>query len=109
MPESVAFAFMAHIKPPIALHAAWIVGLICTVFGGRSGMVNGAEGAFAIDEIVAVLEGPFKGMSGPVLEYDEAEDSLTLALSVMGRDTRGLITGRKLVSLPQHVSQLQIS
>jgi len=47
IPESVAFAFMAHIKPPVALHAAWVVGLICTVFGGRRGMVNGAEGAFA--------------------------------------------------------------
>ena len=42
IPESVAFAFMAHIKPPVALHAAWVVGLICTVLGGRSGMVNGA-------------------------------------------------------------------
>ena len=31
VPESVAFAFMAHIKPPVALHAAWIVGLICTI------------------------------------------------------------------------------
>eukprot|EP00449_Zooxanthella_nutricula_P013658 CAMPEP_0198522994 /NCGR_PEP_ID=MMETSP1462-20131121/21862_1 /TAXON_ID=1333877 /ORGANISM="Brandtodinium nutriculum, Strain RCC3387" /LENGTH=604 /DNA_ID=CAMNT_0044252671 /DNA_START=27 /DNA_END=1841 /DNA_ORIENTATION=+ len=47
IPESVAFAFMAHIKPPIALHAAWMVGLICSVFGGRPGMVNGATGAFA--------------------------------------------------------------
>jgi len=47
IPESVAFAFMAHVKPPIALHAAWIVGLICSLFGGRPGMVNGATGAFA--------------------------------------------------------------
>eukprot|EP00440_Ansanella_granifera_P033279 gb/GFBE01036107.1/.p1 GENE.gb/GFBE01036107.1/~~gb/GFBE01036107.1/.p1 ORF type:complete len:592 (+),score=103.39 gb/GFBE01036107.1/:1-1776(+) len=47
IPESVAFAFMAHIKPPIAIHAAWVVGLICSLFGGRTGMVNGAEGAFA--------------------------------------------------------------
>lgn len=47
VPESVAFAIMAHIKPPVALHAAWVVGLICTIFGGRSGMVNGAEGAYA--------------------------------------------------------------
>ena len=46
VPESVAFAFMAHIRPPVALHAAWVVGLICTLLGGRSGMVNGAEGAF---------------------------------------------------------------
>lgn len=37
----------ANIKPPIALHAAWIVGFICSAFGGRPGMVNGATGAFA--------------------------------------------------------------
>eukprot|EP00405_Crypthecodinium_cohnii_P037160 CAMPEP_0206545646 /NCGR_PEP_ID=MMETSP0325_2-20121206/12258_1 /ASSEMBLY_ACC=CAM_ASM_000347 /TAXON_ID=2866 /ORGANISM="Crypthecodinium cohnii, Strain Seligo" /LENGTH=601 /DNA_ID=CAMNT_0054044667 /DNA_START=36 /DNA_END=1841 /DNA_ORIENTATION=+ len=47
IPESVAFAFMANVKPPIALHAAWIVGLMCSAFGGRPGMVNGATGAFA--------------------------------------------------------------
>jgi len=47
IPESVAFAFLANIKPPIALHAAWMVGLFCSLFGGRPGMVNGATGAFA--------------------------------------------------------------
>merc|ERR1719265_2928853 len=47
IPESVAFAYMANIKPPLALHAAWMVGLICSLFGGRPGMVNGATGAFA--------------------------------------------------------------
>jgi len=47
IPESVAFAFMAHVKPHIALHAAWMVGFICSAFGGRPGMVNGATGAFA--------------------------------------------------------------
>jgi len=53
IPESVAFAFMAHIKPHVAIHAAWVVGLICSLFGGRTGMVNGAEGAFAA--IIATL------------------------------------------------------
>jgi len=47
IPESVAFAFLAHVKPPIALHAAWMIGLICSIFGGRPAMVNGATGAFA--------------------------------------------------------------
>jgi MFS superfamily sulfate permease-like transporter len=47
IPESVAFAYLANIKPPLALHAAWMVGLICSLFGGRPGMVNGATGAFA--------------------------------------------------------------
>jgi hypothetical protein len=68
VPESVAFAFMAHIKPPVALHAAWIVGLICTLLGGRSGMVNGAEGAFAaiISTMVAAPEN--KGDNGEGIE-----------------------------------------
>jgi len=47
VPESVAFAFLANVSPPIALHAAWMLGLVCSIFGGRPGMVNGATGAFA--------------------------------------------------------------
>lgn len=47
IPESVAFAYLARVKPPVALHAAWIVGLTCSLFGGRPAMVNGATGAFA--------------------------------------------------------------
>ncbi|CAJ1367963.1 unnamed protein product, partial [Effrenium voratum] len=47
VPESVAFAFLAHVRPHVALHAAWMVGLFCSLLGGRPGMVNGATGAFA--------------------------------------------------------------
>lgn len=68
VPESVAFAFMAHIKPPVALHAAWIVGLICTIFGGRSGMVNGAEGAFAAIIATMVAEPEVQGENGEGIE-----------------------------------------
>ena len=31
----------------MALHAAWVVGVICATLGGRPGMINGATGAFA--------------------------------------------------------------
>eukprot|EP00920_Eleutheroschizon_duboscqi_P031517 GHVT01076060.1.p1 GENE.GHVT01076060.1~~GHVT01076060.1.p1 ORF type:complete len:275 (+),score=58.94 GHVT01076060.1:245-1069(+) len=47
VPESVAFAFMAHVEPPVALHAAWLMGLSASILGGRPGMINGATGAFA--------------------------------------------------------------
>lgn len=67
IPESVAFAFMANIKPPIALHAAWVVGFICSAFGGRPGMVNGATGAFAA--IVGTFIPPAgTGNNGPGVE-----------------------------------------
>ena len=26
VPESVAFAFLAHVRPHVALHAAWVIG-----------------------------------------------------------------------------------
>ena len=34
-----------------------------------------------------MLEGPFKGLRGPVLSVNADGESLSLALTVMGRDT----------------------
>lgn len=47
IPESVAFATLAHCGPAVGLHAAWIVGLVCALGGGRPGMINGSAGALA--------------------------------------------------------------
>eukprot|EP00931_Biecheleriopsis_adriatica_P106472 TRINITY_DN80920_c0_g1_i1.p1 TRINITY_DN80920_c0_g1~~TRINITY_DN80920_c0_g1_i1.p1 ORF type:complete len:567 (+),score=86.65 TRINITY_DN80920_c0_g1_i1:88-1788(+) len=47
IPESVAFANMANCPPALGIQAAWIVGLICGLFGGRPGMINGSAGALA--------------------------------------------------------------
>lgn len=46
-PESVIFAGIAGVPPILGLHAAWMVGLICALFGGRPGMINGSAGALA--------------------------------------------------------------
>ncbi len=48
VPEAVAFAFVAHVDPLVGLYAAFIVGLITSVFGGRPGMISGATGALAV-------------------------------------------------------------
>ncbi len=48
VPEAVAFAFVAGVDPIVGLHAAFIVGLITAVFGGRPGMISGATGALAV-------------------------------------------------------------
>ena len=32
----------------VGLHAAFIVGLITSIFGGRPGMISGATGALAV-------------------------------------------------------------
>ncbi len=48
VPEAVAFAFVAGVQPLVGLYAAFMVGLITSVFGGRPGMISGATGALAV-------------------------------------------------------------
>ena len=48
VPEAVAFAFVAGVGPLVGLYAAFIVGLITAIFGGRPGMISGATGALAV-------------------------------------------------------------
>lgn len=48
VPEAVAFSFVAGVHPLVGLYAAFIVGLITAIFGGRAGMISGATGALAV-------------------------------------------------------------
>lgn len=48
VPEAVAFAFVAGVHPLVGLYAAFIVGLITALLGGRPGMISGATGALAV-------------------------------------------------------------
>jgi len=54
VPEAVAFAFVAKVEPLVGLYAAFIVGLITAVFGGRPGMISGATGALAVVMVALV-------------------------------------------------------
>jgi SulP family sulfate permease len=47
VPEAVAFALMAKLSPLTGLYAAFMVGLVTAIFGGRPGMISGATGAIA--------------------------------------------------------------
>lgn len=54
VPEAVAFAFIAGVEPLVGLYAAFMVGLITSVFGGRPGMISGATGALAVVMVTLV-------------------------------------------------------
>jgi len=56
VPEAVAFAFVADVHPLVGLYAAFMVGLITAVFGGRPGMISGATGALAVVMVALVAE-----------------------------------------------------
>ena len=61
VPEAVAFAFVAGVDPLVGLYAAFMVGLITAVFGGRPGMISGATGALAVVMVSLVSEGNAMG------------------------------------------------
>ena len=48
VPEAVAFALLAHLHPLTGLYAAFTIGLIASIVGGRPGMISGATGAIAV-------------------------------------------------------------
>lgn len=48
IPEAVAFALIAGLSPLTGLYAAFTIGLITSIFGGRPGMISGATGAVAV-------------------------------------------------------------
>ncbi|MGI3170578.1 SulP family inorganic anion transporter [Pseudooceanicola sp. C21-150M6] len=56
VPEAVAFAFVAGVHPLVGLYAAFLVGLVTAVLGGRPGMISGATGALAVVMVALVAE-----------------------------------------------------
>ena len=64
VPEAVAFAFVAGVDPLVGLYAAFMVGLITSIFGGRPGMISGATGALAVVMVSLVARGNAMGAEG---------------------------------------------
>jgi SulP family sulfate permease len=59
VPEAVAFAIIAGLSPLTGLYAAFVMGLVTSVLGGRPGMISGATGAVAIVIVtLAISHGP---------------------------------------------------
>ena len=56
VPEAVAFAFVAGVHPLVGLYAAFLVGLITALIGGRPGMISGATGALAVVMVALVAQ-----------------------------------------------------
>jgi len=56
VPEAVAFSFVAGVEPLVGLYAAFMVGLLASIFGGRPGMISGATGAMAVVMVALVAQ-----------------------------------------------------
>ena len=87
VPEAIAFSFIAGVSPIVGLYAAFIIGLITSIIGGKPGMISGATGSVAVVMIGLMLEANAKlsalGMTGEEL-YIHALNYLLLATIIAG-------------------------
>jgi SulP family sulfate permease len=104
VPEAVAFAFVAGVGPLVGLYAAFMVGLITAVFGGRPGMISGATGAMAVVMVALVSAGNAMGeamdipVEGMGLQYLFATVVLTGILQMLA----GIFRLGKFIRLVPH-------
>lgn len=55
VPESLSFAILAGFPPLVGLYAAFIMGLVTAILGGRPGMVSGGAGATVV-VLIALMQ-----------------------------------------------------
>ncbi|RKD17235.1 sodium-independent anion transporter [Pelobium manganitolerans] len=55
MPESLSFAILAGFPPLTGLYAAFIMGLVTSILGGRPGLVSGGAGATVV-VLIALMQ-----------------------------------------------------
>lgn len=87
VPEAIAFAFVAGVDPKVGLYAAFMMGLITAILGGRPGMISGATGAVAVifAPLVAkiVEQGQTAGLTADVI-VQQSLGYLFAAVILMG-------------------------
>ncbi|RZK41436.1 MAG: SulP family inorganic anion transporter [Pedobacter sp.] len=55
IPESLSFAILAGFSPLTGLYAAFIMGLVTAIFGGRPGLISGGAGATVV-VLIALMQ-----------------------------------------------------
>ncbi len=55
MPESLSFAILAGFPPLVGLYAAFIMGLVTSILGGRPGLISGGAGATVV-VLIALMQ-----------------------------------------------------
>lgn len=62
VPEACVFALIANIDPAASAHTSWVLGIVCSIFGGRPAMIPGLTGGLA--SMISGLVSPEKQRSG---------------------------------------------
>ena len=114
VPEAVAFAFVAGVAPLVGLYAAFMMGIITAVVGGRPGMISGATGAMAVVMVALVAEHGVEYLFAAVLLAGLIQ--ITAGLLRLGKFIRlvpypvmlGFVNGLAIVIFLAQLKQFQV-
>lgn len=101
VPEAIAFALLAGLSPLTGLYAAFSIGLVTSILGGRPGMISGATGAIAVIYVgmIAVIK-----KANPDITVDEITQYIfaTVILAGLIQILVGLLKLGKFIRLVPH-------
>jgi sulfate permease, SulP family len=101
VPEAVAFSLIAGLSPLTGLYAAFVVGLVTAILGGRPGMISGATGAIAVvfGGLILILK-----TQNPEISIDEITQYVmaTVILAGLIQMVVGFLKLGKLIRLVPH-------
>ena len=101
VPEAIAFAMIAGFSPLTGLYAAFVMGFVTSILGGRPGMISGATGAVAVIFVGLILElrNVFPGInSETIMQYVFATVILAGLLQILA----GILKLGKFIRLVPH-------
>ena len=114
VPEAVSFSFVAGVHPLVGLYAAFIVGIITSLIGGRPGMISGATGALAVVMVSLVVQHGVEYLFATVILMGVFQ--IIAGLLKLGKFIRlvpypvmlGFVNGLAIVIFLSQLSQFQI-
>ncbi|MBK5196278.1 MAG: SulP family inorganic anion transporter [Proteiniphilum sp.] len=101
VPEAIAFAMIAGFSPLTGLYAAFVMGLVTSILGGRPAMISGATGAIAVIFLGLITE---LRMSTPGISSEQIVQFVfaTVILGGLFQIAAGLLKLGKFIRLVPH-------
>ncbi|WP_026473169.1 SulP family inorganic anion transporter [Alkaliflexus imshenetskii] len=97
VPEAVAFSLIAGLSPLTGLYAAFTIGLITSIFGGRPGMISGATGAIAMVIVSLVKTIHLRHLSQDCHKLLQNADKI-IEVNIMEDPTYKVVVNKKAVN-----------
>ncbi|MGE4513759.1 MAG: SulP family inorganic anion transporter [Chryseobacterium sp.] len=114
IPESLSFAILAGLSPLTGLYAAFLMGIVTAVFGGRPGMVSGGAGATVVVLIALASSHGVQYLFGAVILAGIIQ--LTVGIFKLGKFVRlipqpvmyGFLNGLAVIIFMAQVAQFKV-